>query len=62
LLRGRCQDKLTTQHFPKTLNVVLAREQSPPPGQKPIEWLLLTNRRIATTEELAQIIYDYSLR
>lgn len=56
------KDKATDLHVPKTLNAVLAREQTPPPGQKAIEWILLTNRSVETTEDLAQIIYGYSLR
>lgn len=56
------RDKRSKQHFPKTLNVVLAREKSPPHGQKAIEWLLLTNREVETTEDLALIIYGYSQR
>lgn len=56
------RDKAKDRYFPKTLNAVLAREQSPPVGQKAIEWMLLTNRPVETTEDLAQIIYGYSLR
>lgn len=56
------RDRTTDRHFPKTLNAVLAKEQSPPAGQKAIEWILLTNRPVETTEDLAQIIYGYSLR
>lgn len=56
------RDRTTNHHFPKTLNAVVAREQDPPAGQKAIEWMLLTNAPIETTEDLAQIIYGYSLR
>jgi hypothetical protein len=55
-------DKRSDRNFAQILNVVLACEQSPPPGQKPIEWLLLTNHPVETTEDLAQIIFGYSQR
>jgi hypothetical protein len=35
----------------REVTVILAREESPPPGEKPIEWLLLTNERIETLGE-----------
>ncbi len=35
----------------REVTVILAREESPPPGEKPIEWLLLTNERAVTLEE-----------
>lgn len=57
------RNKRTDRHFSKTLNVVLARERgTTPPGEKPIEWLLLTNRPVATAEELQQIVLGYSQR
>ena len=50
-------DKRTNKHFSKQVNVVLAREQgTTPAGEKPIEWLLLTNRPIATVEDVEQIV------
>ncbi len=57
------QDRRTGRHFKKTLNVVLAREQGTTPcGEKPIEWMLLTNRPVETPEHLYQIVFGYSLR
>lgn len=57
------QDKITKKHFPKTLNVVLAKEDgTTPAGEKPIEWLLLTNRPITTAEELTQVVLGYAQR
>jgi hypothetical protein len=51
------------QHFSKTLNVVLAREiDTTPAGEKPIEWLLLTNRPVGTEKELQQVVFGYSQR
>ena len=57
------EDEITKRHFPKTVNVVLAREDgTTPAGEKPIEWLLLTNRPITTTEELTQVVLGYAQR
>lgn len=56
-------DRRTNRHFSKTVNVVLAREEgTTPPGEKPIEWLLLTNHPIDTEEQLHQIVVGYALR
>jgi hypothetical protein len=56
-------DKRTKKHFSKQVNVVLAREQgTTPAGEKPIEWLLLTNRPIATVENIEQIVFGYAQR
>jgi transposase-like protein/transposase Tn5 family protein len=56
-------DRRTGRHFCKTLNVVLAREEgTTPPAEKPLEWLLLTNRPIETDEQLHQIVVGYSFR
>ena len=57
------RDKRTKKHFPKQVHVVLAREQgTTPTGEKPIEWLLLTNRPIATVEGIKQIVFGYAQR
>ncbi len=57
------RDRRTDRRFRKTVNVVLAREQgTTPAGEKPIEWLLLTNRPIETEEQLHQVVFGYSLR
>lgn len=57
------RDKRTKRHFPKTVNVVLAREEdTTPPGEKPIEWMLLTNRPIDHKEHLEQIVFGYAQR
>jgi len=57
------RNKRTDRHFSKQVNVVLAREcGTTPPGEKPIEWLLLTNRPVGTAEELEQIVFGYSQR
>jgi hypothetical protein len=57
------RDKRTGKHFEKTVNVVLAQEKgTTPKGEKPIEWLLLTNRPIDTVEQLQQVVLGYSQR
>jgi len=56
------RDKPSSRRFAKTVNVILTREMSSTPDQKPIEWMLLTNRPVETTEDIAQIIYGYSQR
>ena len=57
------RDKLTRRHFSKEVNVVLARENgTTPAGEKPLAWMLLTNRPVNTEEEIQQIIFGYSLR
>lgn len=57
------RDKRTKKHFEKTVNVVLAQEKgTTPPGERPIEWLLLTNRPIDTVEQLQQVVLGYAQR
>ena len=41
---------------PITLHVVLVSEVSPPPGEEPVEWLLLTSLPIETVEQVRQVI------
>ncbi|MGA9206775.1 MAG: IS4 family transposase [Terriglobales bacterium] len=47
---------------PLTVHVVLVREIAPPPGEDPIEWMLLTSLPIATAEEVAAVIQYYCVR
>lgn len=57
------RDKRTKKHFSKQVNVVLAREKgTTPKGEKPIEWLLLTNRPVATVDDINQIVLGYAQR
>jgi hypothetical protein len=57
------RDKRTKKHFPKTVNVVLAREDgTTPAGERPVEWLLLSNRPITTVEALTQVVLGYAQR
>jgi hypothetical protein len=45
------------------LTAVLARESSPvPAGEKPLDWLLLTNKRVSSLADAQQVIYGYTQR
>lgn len=45
-----------------TVNVVLVREVDPPPGDEPVEWLLLTSLPVDTIEQVAQVVQYYCVR
>ena len=46
-----------------SINVVQVREHgTTPPGERPIEWTLLTNRPILTTQDLLDVVFGYSMR
>jgi hypothetical protein len=45
-----------------SVNVVLVREENPPPGDEPVEWLLLTSLPIDQVEQVRQIIQCYCVR
>jgi hypothetical protein len=42
-----------------TVNVVLVREIDPPPGEEPVEWLLLTSLPVDTLEAVRQVVENY---
>ena len=44
------------------LNAVHVFELGPPPGQPPVEWLLLTSEPVSTREEIAKVIEGYRTR
>lgn len=44
------------------VRVVLVREEDPPSGEEPIEWLLLTSLPIDRVEEVLQVIQYYACR
>lgn len=44
------------------VHAVLVSEVSPPPGEPPVEWLLLTTLPITTAEAVRQIVEFYRLR
>ena len=45
-----------------TLTAILAREANPPPGEKALEWRLLTNRVAETLEALVELMAWYRRR
>lgn len=47
---------------PVTLNAVLVREINPPPGEEPVEWLLLTSLPVDSTEAVRQVVQYYWVR
>jgi hypothetical protein len=47
---------------PVTLNAVLVREINPPPGEEPVEWLLLTGMPVDTLEAVQQVVQYYCVR
>ena len=44
------------------VNAVLAREESPPTGVEPLEWLLFTSEPIATADDVLEVLRIYRLR
>src|SRR5512138_1594054 len=51
-------------HLPRSINVNIVRvwESSPPPGEDPIEWLLITNEPIATRGQVEAVVDWYRRR
>lgn len=47
---------------PATVNVVLVREPNPPPGETPVEWILVTTLSIDTLEQVRTIVEYYCVR
>ena len=47
---------------PVTVNVVLVEEASPPDGEKPIQWILITSLPIDYTEQSLRIVEYYAVR
>jgi Transposase DNA-binding/Transposase Tn5 dimerisation domain/Transposase DDE domain len=48
--------------LPVTANVVLVCELNPPPGDEPVEWILVTTLPIDTVENVRTIIQYYTVR
>ena len=55
-------EELHLQEEPIWLNLVVARESSPAPGKKPVQWLLLTDLPAGTNADLDDVIHAYSCR
>src|SRR4051812_47711577 len=47
---------------PVTVNAVLVREPNPPPGETPVEWVLVTTLPIDTLEQVRTIVEYYCVR
>jgi hypothetical protein len=47
---------------PVTVNVVLVHEPNPPPGETPVEWVLVTTLPIATPAQVRTIVEYYCVR
>jgi hypothetical protein len=47
---------------PVTLWAIYAREQAPPPGAAPIEWMLLTTEEVKTVDQAARMLDLYTRR
>jgi Transposase DNA-binding len=47
---------------PVAINVVLVRELDPPPGDEPVEWILVTTLPIDTENDVRKIIQYYTVR
>jgi hypothetical protein len=47
---------------PVPVNVVLVREEAPPEGEEPIEWILVTTLPIENAEAVRKVIAYYSIR
>jgi hypothetical protein len=47
---------------PVVVNVVLVREAQPPPGEAPVEWMLVTTLPIATAEQVRRVVAYYCVR
>jgi Transposase DNA-binding/Transposase Tn5 dimerisation domain len=47
---------------PVALTLVVAREESPPPGVPPLHWLLVTTLAVPDFSTAAQVLYLYTLR
>lgn len=57
------RDQRTDKHHPLPLNAVWVREVGTTPrGEKPLDWLLLTNQPIDTLEQAQLIIDNYTKR
>jgi hypothetical protein len=66
-LRYRCVELLQDARSPNTskklpATVVHAVENTPPNGEKPLEWFVLTTLAVDSADEAAQILHFYSLR
>jgi hypothetical protein len=54
--------KSLESHGPVSLWAVYAREEQPPAGSAPIEWMLVTTEEVKTVDDAARMLHLYSLR
>jgi len=47
---------------PFAIHVVRVWELSPPPGEQPVDWVLLTTEPVATSQALARVVDTYRMR
>jgi hypothetical protein len=47
---------------PVTVSVVLVSEVNPPPGDEPVEWLLITNLPVDEIEQVREVVQYYCVR
>jgi hypothetical protein len=52
------------QHGREPIQVcgLIAREIDPPAGTEPVEWILLTNRAVASAQQAREVVEDYACR
>jgi hypothetical protein len=56
-------DQLTHKHHPLPVHVVWAQEiDTTPPGEEPLDWMLLTNHPVDTLEQAQLVIDSYEKR
>lgn len=55
-------DRTTGERIPFPIRVVWAHERRPPRGEKPLDWMLLTNRDVTTFDEALAIVFSYCQR
>ena len=63
-IRLRRPQRAKVGTLPKRIavNAVLAREESPPPGVEPLEWLIFTSEPIFSAEQVLEVLRLYRLR
>ena len=57
------RDKFTDRRYALTINVVRTREVgTTPQGEEPLDWVLMTNHPIETSEDVCLVIFSYTQR
>jgi hypothetical protein len=50
------------KHYRTPMTAVLVREEAPPPGAEPIQWMLLSTYPVLTLQDAYQVVFAYSQR